>query len=111
MDRIVRYREIIAAVVADYAKLKPVNGEIEKELVVDPVRDHYVVFNVGWQGRRRVYSPVIHVDLIDGKAWIQHDGTDRPIADELLEAGIPHSDIVLAFHPADLRKHTGFAVG
>ena len=34
----------------------------------------------------------------------------RPVAEELLAAGIPHEDIVLGFHPADLRHHTNFAV-
>ena len=30
---------------------------------------------------------------------------------ELIAAGIPQEDIVLAFHPARLRHLTGFAVG
>jgi hypothetical protein len=42
---------------------------------------------------------------------IQYDGTDRPVADELIAAGIPQEDIVLAFHPANLRPLTGFAAG
>jgi hypothetical protein len=111
MDRVTRYREIVRRVIADYATGKPAYGDIDMELVIDPERDHYEVLHVGWQGRRRMHGVVLHVDIIDGKIWIQYDGTDRPIADELVEAGIPKEDIVLAFHPADLRKHTGFAVG
>ena len=111
MDRVERYRKIVAEVVADYATLKPVNGQIEKKLVIDREGDHYAVINAGWQARRRVYGPMVHVDIIDGKVWIQHDATDHPVADELVGAGIPAEDIVLAFHPAELRKHTGFAVG
>ncbi len=42
--------------------------------------------------------------------WIQYDGTNRPVADELLAAGIPREDIVLGFHPAELRPLTDFAV-
>jgi hypothetical protein len=49
------------------------------------------------------------LDIIDGKVWIQHDGTNRPVADELLAAGIPRDDIVLGFQPPDLRKFTDFA--
>jgi hypothetical protein len=30
---------------------------------------------------------------------------------ELIAAGIPQQDIVLAWHPRELRHHTGFAVG
>lgn len=50
-------------------------------------------------------------DLRGGKVWLQHDGTGRAIAEELVAAGIPKEDIVLAFHPARLRQHTGYAVG
>jgi hypothetical protein len=42
--------------------------------------------------------------------WIQHDGTEDGIANELLQAGIPHEHIVLGFHPPDQRKYTPFAV-
>jgi XisI protein len=65
---------------------------------------------VGWDGVRRVHGSVVHVDIIDGKVWVQYDGTSRPIAEELVAAGIPREDIVLAFHPAGVRRHTGFAV-
>ncbi len=65
--------------------------------------------SVGWQGGRRVHGSAVHLDIIDGKVWIQHDGTNRPVADELLAAGIPRDDIVLGFQPPDLRKFTDFA--
>jgi len=64
----------------------------------------------GWRGSERIYGPTIHVDIINDKIWIQYDGTDRPIADALLEAGVPKEDIVLAFHPENLRQYTGFAI-
>ncbi len=43
--------------------------------------------------------------------WIEHDGTNRPLAEELVAAGVPKSDIVLGYKPADIRPHTGYAVG
>jgi hypothetical protein len=46
---------------------------------------------------------------INGKIWIQDDRTNRPVADALLEAGVPHEDIVLAFHPPEVRQYTDFA--
>jgi hypothetical protein len=42
--------------------------------------------HVGWNGQRRVHGCVVHVYIIQGKIWIQHDGTNRPVAEELLEA-------------------------
>jgi XisI protein len=111
MDRVERYRQIVKRVIDDYAELGPSHGQIDSEAIVDRDRDHYEVVNVGWDGERRVHGSVIHLDIIDGKIWIQHDGTDRPVAEELMAAGVPREDIVLAFHPARLRHLTGFAVG
>jgi hypothetical protein len=111
MDRLERYRAIVCQVLAEYASYRPSHGDIETELVSDPARDHYEVLHVGWDGPRRVHGSVIHLDILDGKVWIQYDGTTRPVAEELTAAGIPREDIVLAFHPAALRRHTGYAVG
>ncbi len=52
----------------------------------------------------------MHLDIIDRKIWIQRDGTEDGIATDLEEAGIPKSDIVLAFHLQRLRKYTEYAV-
>jgi hypothetical protein len=111
MDRTDQYRQIVRRVIADYAEWKPSYGEIEAEAIVDRDRDHYEVMLVGWNDQRRVHGSVVHIDIKNGKVWIQHDGTDRPVADELIAAGIPQEDIVLGFHPADVRQFTGFAVG
>ncbi len=110
MDKLDRYREIVRHIIEDYAQYKPIHGEIEIETIIDPVRDHYELMQIGWQGDRRVHGSVIHLDIIDGKIWIQHDGTNWPVADELLKAGVPKEDIVLGFHPADVRQYTGFAI-
>lgn len=110
MDKIDRYREIVGRVTREYA-LKPSHGDIKAEAIIDPNHDHYEVMHVGWDRHRRVHGSVIHMDIIDGKVWIQYDGTNRPVANELLAAGIPHEDIVLGFQPAKVRHHTEFAVG
>ncbi len=111
MDRVERYREIVARVIEEYARYKPSHGQIGTEAIVDRGRDHYEVMHVGWDGVRRVHGSVIHLDIINGKVWIQYDGTSRPVADELVAAGIPKEDIVLGFHPMEVRQHTGFAAG
>ena len=109
MDKLTRYREIARHMVEEYGKWNPANGVIHTEKVIDLASDHYEVLHIGWQGARRVHGSVIHLDIIDGKVWIQHDGTNRPVADALLEAGVPREDIVLAFHPPEARQYTNFA--
>lgn len=111
MDRLENYRQIVRRVIEDYARVKPSHGQIESEAVIDVDKDHYEVMHVGWDGVRRIHGSVIHLDIIGGKIWIQYDGTSRPVADELIAAGVPREDIVLGFHPADVRGLTEFAVG
>jgi hypothetical protein len=110
MDKLDRYREIVRRLIEEYAGFKPANGRIETEAVMDRDRDHYEVMHVGWDGVRRVHGAVVHIDINGGKVWIQYDGTSRPVAEELVAAGIPREDIVLAFHPAELRPLTGYGV-
>ena len=57
----------------------------------------------------RSHGCLLHLDIIDGKIWIQRDGTEDGVALELEEAGIPKTDIVLAWHPAKLRPYTDYA--
>ena len=109
MDKTTRYREIVRQIILDYAKDKPRNSEIETEVLMDTERNHYKVMDVGFAGLNRVYGSVIHLDIINGKIWIQYDGTNRPVATALLTAGVPREDIVLGFHPASLRQYTDFA--
>jgi hypothetical protein len=110
MDRVERYREILRGLIEDYASGKPAHGNIEPEAIIDPVRDRYVVMHVGWQCWRRVHGCMLHVDIINDKFWIQYEGTDRPIAEALVDAGVPREDIVLAFHEPEMRQYTGYAV-
>jgi len=69
------------------------------------------VMQVGWHGDRRVHGAIIHIDIRAGKVCIEHNGTDARLAEELVAAGIPRKDIVLGFHPEELRSLSGFGVG
>ncbi|MBF2020024.1 MAG: XisI protein [Hydrococcus sp. C42_A2020_068] len=65
---------------------------------------------MGWEGKRRVHSCLVHLEIIDDKIWIQRDGTEDGIANDLVAAGIPKNQIILAFHPPEIRQHTEYAV-
>ncbi len=51
------------------------------------------------------------MEIKDGKIWIERDGTEIGVANELVEAGVPKQDIVLAFRAPYKRKFTEFPVG
>jgi hypothetical protein len=78
--------------------------------VFDRDRDRYLLIDVGWDGKRRVHGCIVHIDIIDGKLWIQRDGTEQGIALDLEQAGIPKEHIVLGFREPELRQYTGYAV-
>ena len=111
MDKLTRYGELIQDILREYASYKPSYGQIEVEVVVDPVQRHFEMINVGWNGQERIHGCTVHVDIRDGKIWIQHDGTEEGIANRLVEAGVPKSDIVLGFQTPLQRRCTEFAVG
>ncbi|WZI67234.1 MAG: element excision factor XisI family protein [Gloeotrichia echinulata DVL01] len=46
-----------------------------------------------------MYACYIHLDIKDGKIWIQHNMTEADIGQELVEKGVPASDIILGLHP------------
>jgi hypothetical protein len=110
MDTLDDYRTLIQAIVKEYAQYKPSHGDIDVELVIDQERDHYELVHAGWSGDYRIHGSVIHIDIRDGKIWIQHDGTEEGIANRLVEAGVPRQNIVLAFKHPTLRQHSDFAV-
>lgn len=109
MGELEKYRVIVKQVISAYARYKPSHGEIETETIFDDERNHYELTHVGWLDKKRIHGSVLHIDIKDGKVWIQHDGTSEGIADELVEAGIPSADIVLGFKYPKFRKYTDYA--
>lgn len=109
MDPLDAWRDALERILTDHAAIPYANGSLSTETVFDRRRDRYLLVDVGWKATERVHGALVHVDIIDGRFWIQYDGTETGIADELVEAGVPRDRIVLAFHPPALRPHTGFA--
>ena len=111
MDTLDTYRQFIQEILTYHSQFKSAYGDIETFPIFDTVRDHYQVVSVGWENRRRFYGCLIHIDIKDDKIWIQHDGTEVGVADELVKLGVPKKTIVMGFHPPYARYLTEFAVG
>ena len=109
MDKIAAYRKYIKNLIAEYGQYKPSSGDVDVECIFDAEHDHYLLANVGWQDQRRILSCFLHIDIKNGKIWIQHNGTEDDIAQELVNFGVPKEDIVLAFHAPYKRPYTGYA--
>jgi hypothetical protein len=112
MDKLSLYRQYIHELLTQRAKLRSPFYPVESETIFDTVSDRYQLVNVGWKNSStRIYGCVLHVDIKDGKIWVQHDGTEDAIAAQLVALGVPKQDIVLAYHAPHVRQYTEFAVG
>ena len=111
MDRIIIYRQIIKETLADYHLLnEKSNSTTESCLVIDELNDNYLLVLMGWHQNEHIKSEMIHVRLKEQKIWIEEDWTEESIATNLLAKGIKKEEIVLAFHPPNVRQHTEFAI-
>jgi hypothetical protein len=104
-----KYRQNVQEIIKRYAESRPLPADIEGQVVFDTARDHYQLINVGWNNGKWIYGCVLHMDIKNGKVWLQYNGTEDEIAEELIKAGIPEKDIVIGFHTPYKRKFTKFA--
>ena len=110
MAQLDQYREIVQKLLQNYAAYSIDDQDVDTELILDTVRDHYQLIHVGWRNERRIYGCILHLDIKDGKIWLQHNGTENDIAAELVEMGVPKTDIVIGFHSPFKRQFTEYAV-
>lgn len=110
MAAVTAYADIVEQVLDTYTKIPYAHGALTCEAIFDRSRGRFALVTLGWDDDERVHHPLAHVDIIDGKLWIQTDNTEHGIAPELVRAGVPKSDTVLAFRPPEVRQHTEYAV-
>lgn len=110
MGKIEQYRTIVKRVINDHARHQLSYGDIDVQTIFDVEGDHYQLVHAGWNQKLRQYGCLIHVDIKDDKLWIQYDGTEVGVANELVAHGVPKGDIVLAYLSPFARQHTEFAV-
>ena len=111
MDKLEQFRGIIKKILTDYYQLnvKSPNCTDEVALVFDDTHHHYLLLVMGWNKDERIKSILIHLRLKNRKIWIEEDWTEEGVATDLLQEGVSRDDIVLAFHPPQVRHYTEFA--
>lgn len=95
----------------NYAALanRSLTGGLATHTIFDDTRNRYMVFETGWWEKKRVRSVTLYICLLDSKLWSEEDWPEEGRAGDLLTAGVPKEDIVLAFHHPDRRPFTEFA--
>ncbi|MFN0200298.1 MAG: element excision factor XisI family protein [Bacteroidia bacterium] len=76
----------------------------------DDEHAQYQVLIVGWRESKRIFFPVFHVSVQNGKIWVHQHLSDYDLVGELEVNQVPPQGIVLAFHAPNLRKYTSYAI-
>ncbi|RUT09063.1 hypothetical protein DSM106972_011160 [Dulcicalothrix desertica PCC 7102] len=98
------YRKLIMEVLSAHADTPEDNQPIPIVTVFDTHNDRYQLLRTGWNGSEHIFNPLLHLDIIEDKVWIQQNKTDIEIGEELAKVGIPKSNIVLGLVPPHLRS-------
>lgn len=107
-----QYRQFVQDILTElhgYNQGNPNQG-VDSQIILDTDRDHYLLLDVGWQEKKYVYAVFVHLDIKDGKIWIQRNNTDISIAERLREKGVNQADIVLGSRSPFLRQFSGYAI-
>jgi XisI protein len=115
MDTLIQYRSTVQKNLKKYYELSNsqhanTTDAMSDRLILDEQRDQYLWLRCGWDGKRRVQHIILYLQIQNGKIWVEEDSTNLAIVDDLLEAGIPKTDIILGFHHPSKRALTEFAL-
>jgi hypothetical protein len=112
MDKIKQHRKAVLEALEDYkSQFRLSSYDLQPHILADEQQHHYQFLWMGWKGERQIFNVSIHIELRDGKIWIQKDNTETGIANLLVGKDIAKSDIVLAYFSPAHRKLTEFAIG
>lgn len=89
---------------------QPINKDIEFTSIADTDKNHFQIIAMGWEGYKRIFNLLFHLDIIGDKIWVQEDKMEYSIAERLVEKGVSKKDIVLAYFPDYHRAYTEYAV-
>ncbi|MCU0566021.1 MAG: XisI protein [Oculatellaceae cyanobacterium Prado106] len=111
MDQLTHYQDLIKQVLNDYARSRSHSNNLEIHTLFNDLQNDYQILYLGWHDDDRIHRCLIHIQIKGRKIWIEQDETEVGIANELVEAGVPKTDIVLAYQAPYLRHLTEFAAG
>jgi hypothetical protein len=112
MDKLKKYRQIIKDYISRHVEIfnQPKSADVEAVAVFDDKGGNYQWLSVGWKNGKRVFNTIVYVRLHNEKIYIEEDFSEYGIGNELVEKGVPKSDIVLAFQEPSMRQYTEFAM-
>ena len=102
MDNVKKYQEVLTKLLKEYVEfLSGSSSSVRPQMIVDYERNHFQLIKVGWDNKSQqfIFGVLFHFDIIDNKIWLQLNNTEFQVVDELVEMGVPKSEIVFGFQP------------
>jgi hypothetical protein len=75
MDKLDNYRQIIEKILSEYAEIPYSYNNLESKLIISKDSNDYLLLTIGWEKDVRNHGCIVHLEIINGKIWIQRDGT------------------------------------
>ncbi len=97
MDPTATDRDIVKQAISRYAQFVPSHGDIRLDTVFDDEQGRYALMQVGWDRGHRVRGNLIYITVQDGQVWVEYDGMEQGITQDLIKGGIASERIVLGF--------------
>lgn len=110
MERVEQYKTIVRDILNRHVEFEKGQDEVRTVPIFDNEHGRYQLVRHGWYGEQRVFGILVHVEVREGKVWIERDGIETGIAQELMTRGIPKTHIVLGFRSPYMRQFMDFAV-
>ena len=107
MEKLKKYQHIIKEILKEFAE-----DNAGDQILTDDHNHHYQIFRIGEDLKKNYFFRVrMHFFINQAeKICILENRTDIEVADYLMAKGVPKSDIIPAFLPAEARQLAGFAV-
>jgi hypothetical protein len=107
MEKLKKYQNIIRDLLKEFAEEKA--GD---HILADNDTHHYQLLRLGNDMKNNYFFRVrMHFFLNEeAKVCILENKTDIEVGDYLMDRGVPKSDIIPAFIPANARQLAGYAV-
>jgi hypothetical protein len=106
VDKLAHYAQIVEEVIQEWGEAGKGDDATDLLTIIDRESSNYLLVSAGWHRTKRLHTIIYHARIHDGKLWVEWDGTDPSINEELLRRGIPIDDMVFGFNHPTLRDLT-----
>jgi hypothetical protein len=110
------YAKLLKEIFVGYQELEKrasnsiADQKVNAVFVIDEVKGIFAWLDFGWTKQGRIETINVFVRLQEGRIHIEEDMTEEGIGTILLKKGVPPKDIVVEFHPPEMRQYTEFGV-